>query len=87
MKWSALWTVWCQAGPTGATAASPADWVRTLQQIPDADPVLFQCWPNVVDVGPALKQHWFVASWLQDDSATNIFPILGCGTLYVRFWF
>ena len=26
--------------------------------------MLFPCWANVVDVGPALKQHWVNASCL-----------------------
>ena len=27
------------------------------QQTPAIFPILFQCWPNVFDVGPTLKQH------------------------------
>ena len=41
------------------------------QQNGDVDPMLFKCWPSVVDGGPALKQHWFTASFLLGTDASN----------------
>ena len=35
------------------------------QQTQDSEPMLFQCWPTVYDVGPTLKQHWFSVLGLQ----------------------
>ena len=34
------------------------------QQTRDIDPMLRQCWNNVVDGGPALAQHWINVSFL-----------------------
>ena len=34
-------------------------------QTRNAEPMLFYCWPRVVDDGPTLNQHWLNASCLQ----------------------
>ena len=35
------------------------------------DPMLFECWPTVSDVGPALKQHWVNVSCLLGSAPVN----------------
>ena len=35
------------------------------QQIQNIESLLFYCWPNVCDAGPALRQHWVdVTCWM-----------------------
>ena len=37
---------------------------RPSQQTRDVQPMLFECWANVVDGGPTFKQHWLNVSCL-----------------------
>ena len=37
---------------------------RLSQQTRDVQPMLFECWANVVDGGPTFKQHWLNVSCL-----------------------
>ena len=49
-----------------------AKWKRstTAEQTRDIEPMLDQCWADVVDGGPTLNQHWFNVSCLLE----NILP-------------
>ena len=38
--------------------------ISQTQQTRDSEPMLVQCWADVVDGGPTLSQHWFTGSCL-----------------------
>ena len=47
-----------------AHASMPNCYTIFQKQIIPCDPMLFEGWPAVSDVGPALKQHWVNVSCL-----------------------
>ena len=72
-KTRSRWGSW-NAKPKGST-----------QQTRDIEPMLGQCWTDVVDGGPALTQHWFNVSCLLGISgyftSRQILPF-GCAEQY-----
>ena len=46
------------------------------QQTRDVDRMLFQCWADVVDGGPTLKQHWVNVSCLLGTTLLDFLPVM-----------
>ena len=54
---------------------------KISQRLRGAAPTLCQCWANVVDVGPALKQYWYTGLVLSKIKARRT------SVLFVGAWF